>query len=232
MQAYEYVGKNVAVDAAGLSIAKLAPADIVQKLVDTKLVQTGGTLSQLALPENCVKTMDIARIAMILKENDSTSFKSVIGPIIINASVWSGNTFTDLRRANHDAEVNALCFISFWLNSTEFNHACADLTFEFQRIGEGTKHITLTLEHLDWEEKKRNVMGISGWRRLQLYSDLCETMKSEGRLVDSGNSEAERMLMMLKEDSIDVTNIQVDTMKRYLALGRRVNDPSIKNILA
>ena len=112
MQAYAYVGNNVAVDAAGLSIAKLEPTDIVTKLADTNHVQTSGTLSQLDLAENCLKTMDVAQIALLLREICSTTFKPLIGAIIINASVWSATTFTDLRRANHDAEVHALCLIS------------------------------------------------------------------------------------------------------------------------
>ena len=50
--------------------------------------------------------------------------------------------------------------------------------------------------------------------------------------VDGAGSDAERLLAILKEDCIDVTNIQVDTMRRYLALGRRITHPNIQNVVA
>ena len=123
-----------------------------------------------------------------------------------------------------------MCLIAYWAQDEMINAALTDLTFDFQNVGLGTKQKTATLRQLDNEEKLKTVSSISGWRRVVLYADLADAMQQEGRCVGHG-TEAARLLVLMKEDNLEVKHIQTDTMTRYIALGRRCLAPSVKKLL-
>ena len=76
-------------------------------------------------------------------------------------------------------------------------------------------------------------MGMSGWRRVCFYEEISQCQDKECRLMDSGPTEAHRLLKLLKADGVDEkTLVNADTMKRYLALGRRLKAPAIMDILS
>ena len=232
-KAFDYVKTNISLSAAGIACPVRQLADIVQVCSENPegSCLCGGSLSQLLLESTAVPTLDAGKIAFFLGEYTTMDFllKSV-GTIIINSAVWDGESFNNLIRVNKDAEVHLMCLIAYWAQDARINAAFADLTFDFQNVGLGTKQKTATLRQLDNEEKLKTVASISGWRRLVLYADLAAAMQQENRCASHG-SEAARLLVMLKEDNLDVKHIQTDTMARYLALGRRCLAPAVKQLL-
>ena len=76
-------------------------------------------------------------------------------------------------------------------------------------------------------------MGMNGWRRVCFYEEISQCQDKACRLMDSGPSEAHRLLKLLKADGVDEkTHVNVDTMKRYLSLARRLKAPVIRDILS
>ena len=195
-------------------------------------VLSAGSLSSLDLPARAVATLDTGSISFLLTNFTTlASLKSMIGKIIINASVWDGTCFSGLIRADKDAEVQTLCLVAFWCQNEQVSAACADLTFDFRALGLGSKQRTATLKLLDVEDKFRAVMGISGWRKVAMYHDIAKMMVAEGRFADKGADQGERLITLLKEAGADPGKINADTMKRHIALGRRVCDENVKAIL-
>ena len=93
--------------------------------------------------------MDTAKISFFLQEYPTIlSLKKAVGPIIINTSRWAGEKFSGLCRANKDAEVHTLCLLAYWLQKPQILAACADLVFDFQSAGLGTKQTVFTLRLL------------------------------------------------------------------------------------
>jgi hypothetical protein len=87
------------------------------------------------------------------------------------------------RRMNKDAETYALCLIAYWSKNEDVNVACADLVFEFQLGGVGSKAHTGNLRLIDEEDKKRKVQGLCGWRRCLFLCDLQKAILSEDRFA-------------------------------------------------
>ena len=232
-KAFNYVKTNISPSAAGSACPVRELADIVQVCSEKPggSCLCGGSLSQLQLESTAVPTLDAGKITFFLAEYTTmTSLLKSVGTIIINSAVWDGESFNNLIRVTKDAEVHLMCLIAYWAQDAMINAALADLTFDFQNVGLGTKQKTATLRQLDNEEKLKTVASISGWRRIVLYADLADAMQQEGRCASHG-SEAARLLVMMKEDNLDVKHIQTDTMARYIALGRRCLAPSVKQLL-
>ena len=234
-RALDFASQKVSWTALGRSCSVMAPGPLKEKgdaFGCSQSLLCGGSLGQMDLHADAVKTMDVGRISFFLHEYQTIqALKKAVGTIIINSSLWSGESFAGLRRVNKDAEVHTMCLLAYWLQTPEILDACADLAFDFQSVGTGTQQAIFTLHLLDDEDKQRNIAGISGWRRLLLYVDLADSMMSEGRVV-AGETEADRLLNLLQQEKIDMGNINVDTMKRYLALGRRCQAPLIQDVLA
>ena len=134
-------------------------------------VLSAGTLSALNPTANAVATLDTGRISFLLSHYTTlASLKHVIGKSIINASVWDGNGFSGLIRADKDAEVQTLCLVAFWWKNVKVSAACADLTFDFRALGLGSKQRTATLKLLDNDDKFRTVIGIIGWRKVSMVA--------------------------------------------------------------
>ena len=104
----------------------------------TKGVLSAGSLSALSLSATAVSTIDTGRISFLLATYCTLkTFKEMVGKIIINASVWDGNSYEQLIRADKDAEVQAMCLVAYWCNVPQVSEAFADLTFEFRYNGTG-----------------------------------------------------------------------------------------------
>ena len=152
----------------------------------------------------------------------------MVGQIIINASVWDGNSYENLIRADKDAEVQAMCLVAYWCKNPAVSEAFADLTFEFKNHGVGSRALTATLKLCENENNLRSVLGLSGRRQVCVYSDLVEMMLREGRFTD-GADVGDRLLKVLKEDGVFPGKINADTMKRYINLGRRCGNAAVKS---
>ena len=64
-------------------------------------------------------------------------------------------------------------------------------------------------------------MAISGWRRLVFLRDYADSVVAEGTYA-SLKTDADRLMAALKDQGLLDTNINEQTQKRYLALGKRV----------
>jgi hypothetical protein len=77
-------------------------------LVDKSEVTTGGALGWLKLDATAYDTVPFKRLEHVLREHwDGTpkSITAMAGTILINADMWEQEGFTDLVRANSDAEL-------------------------------------------------------------------------------------------------------------------------------
>ena len=120
-----------------------------------------------------------------------------------------------------------MCRVAYWLQTPEIIDACADLIFEFQSVGTGSKQATFTLQLLGDEETHKESGGISGWRRLLIFVGIADSLPGEGE----SESEAARLHTLINDENVDVGTINIDTMKRYLAIGRRMQKPELQRIL-
>ena len=77
-------------------------------LVDKSEVTTGGALGWLKLDATAYDAVPLKRLERVLREHwDGTpkSITAMAGTILINADMWEQEGFTDLVRANSDAEL-------------------------------------------------------------------------------------------------------------------------------
>ena len=58
--------------------------------------------------------------------------------------------------------------------------------------------------------KLRSVLGISGWRKVCLYSDLTQMMLDEGR-VAGGADVGDRLIKLMTEDGVSLDKINAVT---------------------
>jgi hypothetical protein len=177
--AVTYVVENVSDTPLGKKCPVRSPKSISDDMASPDaVILASGSLNQLNLSQSAVRTYDAGRIAFYFKTSDNLgSMMKSIGNIAINYSIKSGR----FHRMNKDAEVHVLCLLAYWLKSDEVNNACADLAFEFQWGGVGSKAKTGTLKLIDEDDKKRKVQGLCGWRRCLFYGDLLAGLTSENR---------------------------------------------------
>ena len=113
--AIAWVMANIPQNSVAAECAQRTPQDI-KALIEkgNSSVLCAGTLSALNLPANAVATLDAGKISFLLTHCTTlASLKPMIGKIIINASVWDGNCFSGLIRADKDAEVQTLCLVAY-----------------------------------------------------------------------------------------------------------------------
>ena len=180
----------------------------------TKGVLCAGSLSALSLSATAVSTIDTGRISFLFANYHTLkTLKDMVGTIIINASVWDGNSYEQLIRADKDADVQAMCLVAYWCKDPRVSDVFADITFEFRYHGIGSKSMTATLKLSENEDKLRSAIGLSGWRKVCLYADLTQMMLDEGRVID-GADHGDRLIKLLTEDGVSPGKLSDDTMKR------------------
>ena len=227
-----WVRENVPKTPVGAACPLRTPTDIKQLLdKGTEGVLSAGSLSALSLSASAVATIDTGRISLLLTNYRTLkSFKAMVGKVIINASVWDGNSYEQLIRADKDAEVQAMCLVAYWCKIPQVSEAFADLTFEFRYNGTGSRSLTATLKLCENEDNLRSVLGLSGRRKVCVYSDLVQMMLDEGRFTD-GADVGDRLIKVLNEDGVSPGKLNADTMKRYIHLGRRCGNDIVKSCL-
>ena len=193
-----------------------------------------GTLSMLDLSRNALEGFDTSRIAFTLGTYPSIpELMKGIGPVTINIDAWVEEGFANLQRFDKDAEVHTLCLLLFWASGTsqEANllTACADLVFDGQRKGLGSRLSSAKVVHLENEEKKRHVLASSAWPKCMLICDAARLMHAEGRFLHI-KGEDNRLEKMFQEDKVPMAKLNSLTLKRYLALGRRIT-PAVSSLL-
>ena len=110
-----------------------------------------------------------------MESNSSVhDLEKAIGQIIVNMSQWGNGKIEDMVRANKDAEVDALCLLLWWAKDTQeeapdvflaLRETCTDLVFDGQKLDTGSKLYSAKFSLIVQEEKLREVMAVSGWRK-------------------------------------------------------------------
>ena len=174
-KAYQYVTALSAMQPAGITVGTRELADVMKLIVDNADgVMFSGTLSQLYVDERALSTIDYGRIGYIIEEaNDDAQLKKLMGVIIVN--IGDGEQLRFMR-ANKDAEVDALCLLMYWnsRNSEVQSRLIAlvsDLVFHGRRLGAGSKVFAAKFELMNADEKSREAMAVSAWRRCIFLSE-------------------------------------------------------------
>ena len=141
--AYKYVGSLAKMEPAGITVATRELAEVKTLIADNaEGAMFSGTLSQLCVDERAISTIDFGRIAYIIETADSDSrLKTMMGVITVNIEEGEQLIF---KRANKDAEVDALCLLLFWNHTNSEIHLrltaiASDLVFLGRRLGVGSK---------------------------------------------------------------------------------------------
>lgn len=218
----------------------------VQKLALAASGNTGtlfsGSLGQLDLQAVAVHgSVDVGKCAALLgRFATAQDVVNAIGIIIINADLWKSPAAEGLVRAHKDAEVFAACLTIYWHKDAPaevreaLQLALADLTYEARCLGVGSTFGCAKLKLLDREEEDRDVSGASAFRRCLYLAELQQDLQREGRFADV-KSDAEMMLKLFKEEQVKLNgcarNWNTDTLRRYLAVGRRLAIPEVKKLM-
>ena len=195
-----------------------------------------GSLGQLALSTEAIpNNIDNGRIAAVLEGlTNLRDLSEMLGTIVINSDAWTNDTATDLQRADKDAEVSAACLVA-WQHkeSTSDTEALktifADLVFEARPMGVGATLMCKKLEIIKGEEKKREYTGMSSYRMTKYLTRLADQIDEE-KLFASKKTNAERLMAMLEKEDI-AKGWNLDTLRRYLSIGRRLEVPMITNLV-
>ena len=110
------------------------------------------------------------------------------------------------KRANKDAEVDALCLLLFWNHTNSelqlrLTAIASDLVFLGRRLGQGSKVFAAKFEMMNAEEKSREAMSVSSWRKCIFLSEYLDRVIREARFTDE-KIPGERLMKAMKEDCI------------------------------
>ena len=195
-----------------------------------------GSLGQLALSTEAIpNNIDNGRIAGVLEEIVKLrDLSDLVGTIVINSDAWTEATATGLHRADKDAEVAAACLVA-WLHKThaeeteELKIIFADLIFEARPMGVGAKLMCKKLDIIRGEEKKRDYIGMSAVRMTKYLTKMADQIVEE-KLFATKKTNAEKLMAMLETEAI-AKGWNLDTLKRYLSIGRRLEVPAVANLM-
>ena len=233
-RAYKYVADLNPMEPAGITVGTRS-LDDVKKLIrdNSDGIMFSGSLSKLSLDDGALTTIDSGRIGYIIESAGTDSqLKCMMGVIIVNVDSASDQKF---KRANKDAEVDALCLLMYWTSddrqiTEKLIQLASDLVFQGRHLGSGSKVFGAKLELINAEEKSREAMAVSGWRKCIFLNDYVDRVESEGRHSDA-KSPAERLMKAMAEDCAQIEEWNADTLGRYLQVGRRVAEENVRKWL-
>ena len=170
--AIDYVSNNVDVTPAGKSTGLMTTDMLATHKRNGSSPLFSGSLTMLDLKDTATNTSDTARMKWFLESAvDHNSLRKAVGPIGVNGDRWAGEmaTFSAWHRCDKDAEVLGLCLLAYWEKSDALNELLADLCFQMHMLGVGSHEFSEKLKMIDKEDQKRNVLGLSGWRRCVFF---------------------------------------------------------------
>ena len=199
----------------------------------------GGCLGFLALGENALpQSIDVGKIGKLLVDMKCASdIKTSLGTVIVNMDQTIGDTWepNSLKRAHKDAEVMAVCLTLYYHKDAPMDVcealvlASRDVVLEGRSLGSGYEFETHKFALNEKEESDRDVLGMSSRRKCLFLADLIDQAKKE-RLGKSGANDAECLAELLGK-SADFKSWNVDSCKRFLNIGRRLNSPKLGGLL-
>lgn len=233
-KAYKYVEELPKMEPAGITCATRELADLRKLIADNaEGAMFSGTLTQLCMGERALSTIDFGRIAYIIEAADTDfRLKSMMGVITVNIGEGEQLSF---MRANKDAEADALCLLMFWnCSNSEITSRlvaiASDLVFLGRHLGVGSKVFAAKFDMMNAEEKSREAMAVSAWRKCVFLSEYADRVVLEERFADD-KIPSERLMKAMKEDCTQIGEWNVDTLGRYLQVGRKLGEDKVRSWL-
>ena len=233
-KSYQYVTALETMQPAGITVATREFADVKKLIADNaEGVMFSGTLSQLRVDERALSTIDYGRIGYIIESADNDAqLKTMLGVIMVNIEEGEQLRF---MRANKDAEVDALCLLMYWNSQNRQVQSrlialASDLVFHARRLGAGSKVFAAKFELMNADEKSREAMSVSAWRKCIFLSEYVDRILLEDRFSDV-RIPSERLMKAMTEDCTKIDGWNVDTLGRYLLVGRRLSEHLVRNWL-
>jgi len=212
-------------------IAKMAAAQ-----TEGSSILFGGTLASLNLAAQAIpNVVDTGRIKHIMENMKCPEHvKAMLGTIAINSDECTHTDIKHLVRCHKDAEVHVACLVIYWNECVgacleTLRAAVSDVVFDARSMGHKCDFKVNKLKMVQKEDDDRKVMGLSAYRQTVFLTDLAADVASEGRYPDTADEAAK--VQKLLHSCPGAGNWNVDTLKRYLALGRKLKDPTTAAIL-
>ena len=93
----------------------------------------------------------------------------VLGHLAVRLESVPRDALASLIRVERDADIDTIALGFYWTRPAEGSHpwamACRDIVFSAQSVGTGVDLTVERFKRMDDEEKKRQAMGMSSWRK-------------------------------------------------------------------
>ena len=220
----------------GVTVAKASCADVYaqfQQAAAPTSMSFSATLWMLDLTHRLmgIDKLDLARMRWAVElVAESGSFHKVIDGFPVAAeSIPAAGEYMGLHKIERDADLDAVVLVVYW-NRPEnetVKHAwhehLRDLHFKAQRAGHGAAVAVERFLRFDEEEKKRQVMGLSTFRRATELRVLLEAAESQRQAHECDAKLASRVLGT--KQALQATWSE-DTCRRYLLISERFSAES------
>ena len=168
--------------------------------------------------------MDFARMRWALGHlTRPKDVHQVLGKLIVRAeSVPVDYRFSGLQRVERDADVDAVLLAVHWnkppgTTAHPWHAALRDLVFAAEAVGSGVDVTVNRFWRYEEEEKKKNVMGLSAYRRAQELKLLVD----QGASLRNGQCDAALAADLLGTKQELKATWSKDTCHRYLTISKR-----------
>ena len=171
---------------------------------------------------------------MCIRDSD---IKTTMGTVIVNLDQLMGDAWTpnSLKRAHKDAEVIAVCLVLYYHREAPSEVcdalvlASRDIVLDGRNLGSGCEFETYKFSFAEKEEAQRDVLGMSSRRKCLFLAALVDQAKKE-KLGKDGQNDAEILEFALSSKP-EFVGWNVETCRRYLLIGRRLNHPKLTSLL-
>ena len=147
--------------------------------------------------------------------------KVLDGFAVAAESLSDAEEFKDLRRVERDADLDAVLLVVYWNRPQDetqkhpwYDHM-RDLHFKAQRVGIGVSASVERFLRFEEEDAKRNVMGLSTFRRAE---ELLDLVKKAAVQRTTGEGDADMAARVLGEKPQLKASWSADTCRRYLTI--------------
>ena len=188
----------------------------------------GGSINMLAVAEQAVSSScDIAKAKHVCEGLITfADLGDMLGTVAVNLDMSPAPPF---QRGTKDAEVMVACLVAYWHRdcAEESQNALRDLfsnlVFEARKMGAGSSFMCTVLNMVEVEEKSRDAIGMSAYRKCLFLTDMLKCASNELKYPDA-KTEADMLMKVFEENHVPLKGWSTDTMKRYFHIGRRLQD--------
>ena len=231
--AYAYVGTiggEAKFTPLGVTCAEMAPKKVYEAF-QAKLwnsVTFSGTLWNLDLAYRLmpVDQLDVSRMRWALESMAGPGqINKALGSLVVRAETVTNAPLLEgcLQKVERDADLDAIILAVYWMKPSEgalprpLLDQLRDMVLRAEPVGSGVEASIERFLRYEEEEKKRNVMGLSAYRRALELKQLV----LQGAAQRAGKSDAKLASDLLgSRDSLKASWTE-DTCRRYLNIADR-----------